>query len=92
MAMYGMVIIPLIELLQKPNFTQKWDADDESAAGDLKSLRAILDKLDVHGKAFGHKVKPSECQLNVKENRRKSAIQVFEGTNFILVDGFRVLG
>ena len=28
MAMYGIGIIPLIELLQKPNVTQKWYADD----------------------------------------------------------------
>ena len=51
MAMYGIATIPLIELLQKPNITQKWYADDGSAAGGLKSIRAILDKLDVHGKA-----------------------------------------
>ena len=62
MAMYGIEIVPLIELLQKPNVTQKWYADDESAAGDLRSLRAILDNLDVHGKAFGYNVKPSKCQ------------------------------
>ena len=54
MAMYGIKIIPLIELLQKPNVTQNWYAVDGSAAGDLKSLRPILDNLDVHGKAFGY--------------------------------------
>ena len=41
MAIFGIGIIPLIELMQKPNVTQKRYADDESAAGDLKSLRAI---------------------------------------------------
>ena len=85
MAMSGIGIIPLIELRQKPNVTQKWYADDGIAAGDLKSLRAILDNLDVI-------VKPSKCQLIVKENRRDSAIKVFEGTNITIVDGFRVLG
>ena len=70
MAMYGIGIIPLIELLQKPNVTQKLYADDGSAAGDLKSLRAILDNLDMHEKAFGYNVKPSKCQLIVKQNRR----------------------
>ena len=69
MAMYGIRIIPLIELLQKPNFTQKWYADVGSAAGDLISLRAILDKLDVRGKAFEYNVKPSKCQLIVKKYR-----------------------
>ena len=92
MAMYGIGIIPLIELLQKPNVTQKWYADDGSAAGDLKSLRAIVNNLDVHGKAFGYNVKPSKCQLIVKENRRDSAIKVFEGTNITMVDGFTLLG
>ena len=92
MAMYGIGIIPLIELLQKPNVTQKWYADDGSAAGDLKSLRAILDNLNVHEKAFGYKVKPSKCQLLLKDNSRESAIKVFEGTNITMVDGFRVLG
>ena len=67
MATYGIGIIPLIELLRKPNVTQKLYADNESAAGDLKSLRAILDNLDVHGKAFGYNMKPSKCQLIVKK-------------------------
>ena len=75
MAMYGIGIIPLIELPQKPNVTQNWYADDGSAAGDLKSLRAILDNLDVHGKAFGYNVKPSKCQLIVKQNCSESAIK-----------------
>ena len=76
MAMYGIGIIPLFELLQKLNITQKWYADDESAAGDLKNLRAILDNLDVHGNALGYNVKPSNCQIIVKENCRESAIKV----------------
>ena len=71
---------------------KKWCADDGSAAGDLKSLRAKLDNLDVHEKAFGYNVKPAKCQLIVKENRRDSAIKVIEGTNITIVDGFRVLG
>ena len=95
MAMYGIGIIPMIELLQKnkchPN-TQKRYADDRSAAGDLMSLREILDNLDRHGKAVGYNVKPYKCQLIIKENRRESAIKVFEGTNITMVDGYRVLG
>ena len=91
-SMYRIGIIPLIELLQKPNVTQKWYADDGSAAGYLSSLRAILGNLDVHGKAFGYNVQPSKCQIIVKENSRDSAIKVFEGKTIIMVDGFRVLG
>ena len=93
MAMYGIGIISLIELLQKPNFTQKCYADDGSAAGDLISLRAILDKLDVRGKAFEYNVKPSKCQIIVEKiSSLTVVIKVIEGTNITLVDGFRVLG
>ena len=46
----------------------------------------------MHGKAFGYNVKPSKCQLIVKENRRDIAIKVFEGINITMVDDFRVLG
>ena len=35
---------------------------------------------------------PFKCQLIVKANRQESAINVFEGTNFTMVDGFRVSG
>ena len=92
MAMYGIGVIPLIELMQKPNVTQKRYADDGNAAGGLRSLRAKLDNLNVHGKAFGYNVKPSKCRLILKENRRDSAIKIFEGTNITMVDGLRVLG
>ena len=37
-------------------------------------------------------MKPSKCQLILKENRRESAIKGFESTNITMVDGFRVLG
>ena len=92
MAMYGIGIIPLIEHLQKPNVSQKWCSDDGRAAGDLKSFCALLDNLDVHGKASAYNVKPFKCQFILKENRRDSVIKVFEGTNNTYVDGFRVLG
>ena len=46
----------------------------------------------MHGKAFEYNVKPSKCQLIVTENRRDSAIKIFEGTNYTMVDGSRKLG
>ena len=91
MALYGIGIIPLFELLQNPNVTEKWYADDGSAAGDLRKLRATLHNLDVHGNDFGYRVKLSKCQLIVKENSRESAIKVSEGTIITMVDGFRVV-
>ena len=72
--------------------TQKWYADDGIDAGDLKSLRAVLDNLNVHGKAFGYNMKPFKCQLIVKENRPDSATKLFEGTNITMVEVFRVPG
>ena len=45
----------------------------------------------MHRKAFGYKVKPFNCQLLVKENRRESAFELFKGTSITRVDGFRVL-
>ena len=71
MAMYGVGIIPLMKLLQKSNVNQKRYIIDGSGAGDITSLRAILDNLHGHGKAFGYNVKPSKYQLIVKENRRE---------------------
>ena len=62
----------------KIKFTQNRHADDGSAASDLKCLRAILDNLDVHGKAFDYNVKPSRCQPKIKENRRECALKTFE--------------
>ena len=81
MAMYAIGILPLNELLQKPNVTQNWYEADRSAAGDLKSLAQ-----------FRHNVKPSKCHFIVKENRPDSTIKVFEGTNITVIDGFRVFG
>ena len=37
--------------------SNKKNAKLQRAPGDLNSLRAILDNLDLHGKAFGHNVK-----------------------------------
>ena len=88
MTMYRIEIIPLIGLLQKPNVTQKWYADYGKTVGDFRGLRAILNNLVEHGKAFGYNVNTSKCQLIEKENRRESAIKVFEGANITMVDGF----
>ena len=46
----------------------------------------------MHPKSFGYNEKVFKWQLKVKENRRESAIEVFEGTNFTLEDDFGVLG
>ena len=88
-AFHGIGINQLIELLQKPNFAQKWFADVGSAAGDLEIILAELEKLDVRGKVFGYK--PSKCQIRKKENHQECFIEVFEGTNITMAHGFRIL-
>ena len=52
MAMYGIAILPLIELIQKSNITQKWYADDGNVTDSLKDLKAVHKQLKRHGPAF----------------------------------------
>ena len=54
MAMYGIAILPLIELVQDPKITQKWYADDGNVAGSLDDMKVVHDKLKQHGSAFGY--------------------------------------
>ena len=82
----------MFDLLQKPNVIQKWLEDNGKAAGDLKKPGANFDNLDLHGKAFGDKVKPFKFQFKIKKNHNKNAIKVIIGTNMTTVDGFRVFG
>ena len=54
MAMYGIAILTLIELVQDPKITQQWYADDGNVAGSLGDLKVVQDKLKQHGSAFGY--------------------------------------
>ena len=67
MAMYGLATFSLIKLVNENSLTQKWHEDDGNAAGNLKSLRSVLDNIIRHGKYFGYHVKASESQLIVKD-------------------------
>ena len=58
-AMYGIAILPLIELVQDLKFIQKWYADDGNVAGTLDDLKVVHDKLKQHGSAFGYTITKS---------------------------------
>ena len=74
MAMYGLATFPLIKLVNDTSSTQKCYADDGNAVGNLKSLRTVLDNIIKHGKYFGYHVKPSKCQLILKDEQYNEAL------------------
>ena len=48
MAMYGIAILPLIQLVRHENVTHKWYADDGNAVGKLEDLAAVFQRLKSH--------------------------------------------
>ena len=92
MAIYGLAIIPLINVLSADNVTQKWDADDGNAVGKLSNLRTVLDKIVSLGIFFGYYVKASKCQLIVKDEKIYEAEKIFENTGITVKAGARVIG
>ena len=77
MAMYGVAILPLIDMLEDQNLTHKWYADDGNVAGSLESLRLVLDKLYEHDSAFGYNV--IKCHLITKPEFVQKANKFFFG-------------
>ena len=92
MAMYGLAIIPLINLLSVDDVTQKWYAVDGRAVGKVRNLRTVLDKIVSQGKFFGYQVKASKCQLIIKDEKLGDAQKIFANTGIIIKAGARVLG
>ena len=92
MAMYGINILPLISRLHNNSLTQKWYADDGSAVGKLKDIRALLDKLNYGYPKYGYPVNPPKCQLIIKPGGERQASTEFAGTNVEITQGARVLG
>ena len=90
MAMYGVAILPLIDMLEDQNLTHKWYADDGNVAGSLETLRLVLDKLYEHGSAFGYNV--IKCHLITKPEFVQKANKVFSGLDVDVIEGHRVLG
>ena len=90
MAMYGVALLPLINLVKDDMVTQKWYADDGNAVGSLESLVALHQKLQKHGPAFGYKL--TKCNLIVKESSLEKAKKSFDPIDIEIVPGHRVLG
>ena len=90
MAMYGIAILPLIDLIQKTNITQKWYADDGNVTGSLKDLKAVHEQLKQHGPVFGYT--RTKCNIIAKSEHMKQAQSLFNKEDVEIVDGHRVLG
>ena len=75
MAMYGIAILPFIDLIQEINITQKWYADDGNVTGSLKDLKAVHQQLKKHGPAFGYTL--MKCNIIAKTENMKQAQSLF---------------
>ena len=64
MAMYGIAILPLIDLVKSEQTLQKWYADDGNAVGRLEALFDVHEKLEEHGPAFGYNI--TKCHVIAK--------------------------
>ena len=73
--MYGIAIVPLIDLIKKTNITQKWYADDGNVTGSLNDLEAVHEQLKKHGPAFGYTL--TKCNIIAKTENMKQAQSLF---------------
>ena len=90
MAMYGIALLPLIELVKNPKVTQKWYADDSNVAGSMDDLKVVYDKLTQHGSAFGYTL--TKCNIITKTENVNQAEKLFSNSDLEIVEGQRVLG
>lgn len=92
MLLYGISTLPLIDVLQDPQLTQCWYADDSSAQGHFDDLKRWWDKLNTHGPHYGYFPQGPKSYLVVHPADVSSAKQRFEGTGITIVTGQRFLG
>ena len=90
MAMYGIAILPLIDLCSDLKITQKWYADDGNVAGSLEDLKTVHERLKQHGPAFGYNV--TKCHIIAKPGEIDEAREMFDKEDVDIIDGHRVLG
>ena len=64
MAMCGIAILQLLDLIQKANITHKWYADHGNVTGSLKDLKTVHEQLKKHGLAFGYTM--TKCNIIAK--------------------------
>ena len=79
MPMYAIATIPLIRSLPS-NVQQAWYADDVSASGSLKHLRAWWDELLSLGPAYGYNANALKMWLITKQQYLQTAKEAFKGT------------
>ena len=80
MPMYAIATIPLIRSLPR-NVQQAWYADDASAPGSLKHLRAWWDELLSLGPAYGYNANALKPWLITKQQYLQTAKEAFKGTH-----------
>ena len=86
--MYGVALLPLIDLVKDDMVTQKCYADDGNAVGTLESLVTLHQKLQKLGPTFGYKL--TKCNLIVEENFLEKTKNSFDSIDIEVVH--RVLG
>ena len=90
MALYGVGLLPLINLVSNSNIVQKWYADDGNAVGEIDDLVETLKQLKTHGQFFGYNV--TKCHLITKSEHIPIAIEKFKDLDVEVVAGHRVFG
>jgi hypothetical protein len=96
MAMYGLGLMPLVDLLREEKTksrVQAWYADDGQALGKLQSLFTWLNLVKKFGPRYGYYLKAKKTYLIVKPQFLEKAKSLFQKTGIKVVgDGHRDLG
>ena len=88
MSMYGIALLPLMDLVNE-GVLQIWYADDGNAAGSIESLRNLFGELPLRGPAFGYNI--SKWHLITKVSSLDKAKDLFKDEVVELIGGLRIL-
>jgi len=93
MPMYALGTIPLVRKASAAGAMQSWFADDSTAAGKVRQLRAWWKVLEDEGDTYGYNINASKSVLLVKPEFEAEAKEAFADTAVeIRTDGCRHLG
>ena len=93
MAMYAIVVSPLIHRLKHDGMKQVWFADDATTAGKLSNLCEWWECLTSIGPDYGYFPNASKTCLVVKGGYKDEAISIFKGTKVVITEeGKKYLG
>ena len=81
MPFYALSTVPLISKLTSSQARQVWYADDASAFGSIREVRAWSDDVNVCGPGFGYFPNAAKTWLIVKDSCYSLAASVFADTN-----------